>query len=393
MTSVLFLVGNQVERGSFWRSSYFAKDLSRLGYDITYMAISRSRRVGFVEREYKGFTLVETPDLWPTGYDIWDLINRMWWLNGRSFDLIQTFESRPVVIGPALFLKRKLNIPLVMDWCDWFGRGGSVEERTNPLARALLRPLETYFEETFRTRADATTVINSVLKQKAIDLGVPPETILYLPNGANVTDFQLTDLTAVRQRLGLPVNAPILGYSGVIFDRDGRLMADTFEQVYRVRPDARLLLIGYVNVEIEKYLPTAAPAVIRTGPIKDFRRVVDHIAACNIGWLTFKNSGANRGRFPLKAFDFMAAGRPLVSTDVSDLGQMVKDKEIGLVAPDDPVKLAQTTLQLIADPELQFEMGKRGRQVVETEFAGPVSTAKLDRLYQRLLADWRKNHE
>ncbi|MCB8968690.1 MAG: glycosyltransferase [Ardenticatenaceae bacterium] len=389
MTKVLFLVGNQVERGSFWRSSYFAKELSQLGYDVTYLIISRTRRFGFVERQYKGFTLIETPDLFPVGFDPWDTLNRMWWLNGRSFDLIQIFENRPVVIFPALYIKKKLNIPLVMDWCDWFGRGGSVEERTNPLIRTVLRPVETFFEETFRHRADGTTVINSVLRQKAIDLGVPPETILSIPNGANTTDFQPKNLQQVRKRLGLPVDAPILGYSGVMFHRDGLLMAAAFEQIHQIYPEARLLLIGYVNIDVEQYLPTAAHAVIRTGPLNDFSKVVDYIAASNIGWLTLVDSGANRGRFPLKAFDFMAAGRPLISTDVADLGQMVREKQVGLVTKDDPTELARTTVELLRDPVAQDEMGRRGRHVIETEYAGPVVTAKLDNFYQRLLNGWR----
>lgn len=361
-----------------------------MGYDVTYLAISRSRKTGFVERPYKGFTLVETPNLLPVGYDPWDVLNRIRWLNGRTFDLIQTFESRPVVIFPALSLKRNLKVPLVMDWCDWFGRGGSVEERPNPLVRALMRPVETYFEETYRTRADGTTVINHVLRQKAIDLGVPAESILYLPNGANVTDFQPQNLRQVREKLGLPVDALILAYPGVIFQRDALLMAAAFEQIYQVCPTVRLLLIGYMNVEVERYLPTAAEAVIRTGPLSDFSKVVDYIAASSIGWLTLKNSGANQGRFPLKAFDFMAAGRPLVSTNVADLGQMVREKQIGLVSADDPVELAQTTLKLMNDLALQEEMGRRGRQVVETEFAGPVVATKLDNYYQHILNKWKK---
>ncbi|HUM68306.1 MAG TPA: glycosyltransferase [Chloroflexota bacterium] len=212
MTKVLFLVGNQIEKGTFWRASYFAKELSKLDYEVTYLAISRSSKRGFVQREYKGFTLVETPAFLPFAYDPWNTINRMKWLNGRTFDLIHTFESRPVVIFPALYLKKQLGIPLIMDWCDWFGRGGSVEERSNPLTRGIMRPIETFFEETFRTRADGTTVINHVLRQKAIDLGVPAESILYLPNGANTIDFQPKELRQVREKLRLPLDVPILAY-------------------------------------------------------------------------------------------------------------------------------------------------------------------------------------
>ena len=54
--------------------------------------------------------------------------------------------------------------------------------------------------------------------------------------------------------------------------------------------------------------------------------LVDYISACDIGWLTLCDSGANRGRFPMKTHDFMAAGVPLLVTDVGDLGEMVRQK-------------------------------------------------------------------
>ena len=102
----------------------------------------------------------------------------------RPFDLIHAFENRPVVLGPMLYLQQTRRLPLVIDWCDWFGKGGSVEERPDSLAKTVLRPVETFFEERFRHRADGTTVINSVLRQKAIELGVAADSILLLPNGA-----------------------------------------------------------------------------------------------------------------------------------------------------------------------------------------------------------------
>lgn len=378
------LTSNRVGRGTYWRAAGFAEALAQRGYTVTLLAVGE-QRTGVRGRQQAGVTLVETPDLHPTsGYDPWDTAQRLAWLRGRHFDLIHAFESRPVVIFPALAAQRQSGAPLVMDWCDWFGRGGSVEERPNPLLRLLLRPTETFFEERFRTRADGTTVINSVLRRKAVALGVPPDSILYLPNGANVDGIRPQPMAAVRARLGLPPDALILGYTGAMFRRDGLLMAEAFERIYQRERRARLLLIGYNNVDVAARLRTAKTAVLRTGRVS-YQALADYVAACNVGWLTLYNSGANQGRFPMKAYDFMAAGRPLLVTNVADLGALVREHKIGRVSPDDPVELADRTLALLQDAAAQEAMGARGRRVVETEFATAKIAASLDAFYRRLL--------
>lgn len=385
VTRLLILISNRVGKGTYWRSAVFARELVKLGYKVTIMTVSPSRKSGFSVQKQDGITVVESPDLMPaSGYDPWDMICRIWWLKDRAYDLIHAFECRPVVIGPALYLKRKLNIPLVLDWCDWFGRGGSVEERTNPLLRGILRPIETYFEENFRTHADGTTVINSLLGKKAIELGVPEETILYLPNAIDLPESTPVDLQRLRLELGLPVDAPILGYTGAMFRSDGMLMAESFERVYKACPGSRLLLIGYTNIEIEKWMPNAGRAVIRTGPLSH-TALLQYVAACNIGWLVLKDTGANRGRFPFKIFDFMSASRPLLSTDVGDFAALIRVRGAGLVARDDPGDIARCTIKLIKDEVAQEKYGRQGRAVVEAEFAAPVMTKTLHRFYRDIL--------
>ncbi len=81
----------------------------------------------------------------------------------------------------------------------------------------------------------------------------------------------------------------------------------------------------------------------------------------------------------------MAAGRPIICTDVADNGQFIRDNEIGLTARDDPEELAEITLKLMQDEVAQEKMGRHGRHVIETEYAGPVVTAQLDKFYQHIL--------
>ena len=380
-------VFNVAGKGTYWRALSLGQALVERQHSVTLLAVSPGRRWGYDIYEMKGVTVVETPDLLSgslrSGWDAWDVLARIHWLRGRTFDLVHAFEGRPVAMLPALYLHQTQDIPWISDWCDWFGRGGSVEERPNPLLRGLLRPVETFFEEVPRRSADGVTVINRVLQQKARGLGISPERILVLPNGSNVSEIRPGDQTEARRQLGLPLDVRLIAYTGAIFERDARLMAEAFDRIHAARSDTRLLLVGYCNMAVEE-LVQAPDAVIRTGPV-DYDTLARYLAACDLGWLPLRNSGANRGRFPLKLNDFMAAGRAVVATDVGDVGDMIRQDAIGLVVPDTASALAEAVLTLLNVP-CQFElMGQRARHLAETEFTWGHSADQLESFYHKVL--------
>lgn len=383
---ILMLVFNQVGRGTYWRALHLGRHLVRRGHQVTLMATAQAARLRLREREVEGLRLVETPDLLPgalrSGWDLWNVARRLGWLKGRTFDLVHTFEMRPVVLLPAL-MAQKRGALWVADWCDWFGRGGSVEERSNPLLRGALRPVETFFEERFRTQADATTVINSTLRQKALDLGVPAERILTFPNGVDLEGIQLQDREKVRRRLGLPLHVKLVAYTGAMFRRDAMLMAAAFDRIHAVEPDARLLLIGYCNQPVEKMVRTTA-AVWRTGSVNS-QQLADYLSASDVGWLPLADCGANRGRFPMKLSDFMAAGLPVAASDVGDVGVLLRQIAIGRVTSAQPEPMADAVLALLADAAGRERLGYHARQVAEARFAWPLIAESVERFYARIM--------
>jgi glycosyltransferase involved in cell wall biosynthesis len=337
--------------------------------------------------EKAGVTLVATPDLlWGplrSGWDPANVIARIRWSRGPAFDLVHAFEARPTAIFPALYLQRRQQIPMVLDWCDWFGRGGSVEERPNPLVRAVLRPVETFFEERFRTAAQGTTVINSTLRQRALELGVKAETILQLPNGSNIAEIRPHPRVEARQKLGIDRDVLLIGYIGAIFRRDAVLMAEAFNRIIAQEPAARLMLAGYFNVDLEAMVDKPA-SIWRTGKLA-YADLETYLAACDVCWLPLRDSGANRGRYPLKVNDYMAAGRPVVATAVGDLSDLVRRGQFGLVTPDRPAALADAVLSLLRAPEQRQKMGRLARHMAETELTWEQMSARLATFYQQLL--------
>jgi glycosyltransferase involved in cell wall biosynthesis len=385
---ILMLCYNVAGKGTYWRALQLARGLARDGHAVTVMSTSRDHYWRFTDKPdaQEGVTLVESPDLMRgplrSGWDPYNTLARLRWGRGQRFDLVHAFEARPIVAYPALAWKRR-GAKLVLDWCDWFGKGGSVEERPNRVIRTLLRPVETYYEDHFRTRADGTTVINSFLHERARKLGVKPETIMLLPNGCDVETFRPLSPAEARRQIGLPLDAPLVGYVGALFQRDAILMAQAFDYLKQQIPRARLLLAGYCNIEVER-LVAEPQAVTRTGRLT-YDRLNVYLSACDVLWLPLRDSGANRGRFPLKLSDYMALGRPVVATAVGDVVELLQRGDFGLLCQDNPRDLAEKTLILLRDPRRGELMGRRGRELAEREFRWEQISARLSDFYQRTL--------
>jgi glycosyltransferase involved in cell wall biosynthesis len=384
---ILYLVLNVVGKGTYRRALFLGRELVQRGHTVTLMATDPRARLCVEVEQREGVTLVSTPDLFRgslrSGWDLWNAARRVAWLRGRRYDIVHGFETRPTVLLPLLYAKYGRGWPVVLDWADWFGRGGSVEERANPLLRAALRPAETFFEERFRGLAARTTVICSTLMARAQALGVPAATLTHLPNGCDTARFFPVDQAGARQRVKLGADGPIVGYCGTIFPQDARLMAAAFDRLVRLSPGARLLVIGYCPVEMAA-LVAHPQAVIQTGFVED-DQLNDYFNACDLGWLPLCDTNANRGRWPMKLNDYMAAGLPTVATAVGDVADLLAREPIGLLAPVDPDALAQQTARLLADTPGRSRMGRRARELALADYSWAALAARVESLYEKVI--------
>lgn len=377
--NILLLNHNVVwSGGTFFRAFHFGRELVRRGHEVSLLSISRNRRLAFDVESRDGLTVIGSPDLlWGrgrTGWDGWDTLRRVFRVRRQEWDVVHAFDSRPAVILPAL----ALHAPLVLDWADWWGRGGTIEERaTGAAVRTLIGPVETWFEEAFRTRADATTVISSALEQRAIALGVSQETILRLPQGCDTEGVVPRERTASRRRLGLALQGPLLGYLGVLNRSDAQLLFETWRFVRERRPDTRLMLIGNPKVEVP-----SDSSIIRTGFVPH-EEMLSLIAACDLMLLPLKDTVASRGRWPSKINDYLAAGKATVATAVGDCGELFAAHPIGRITADTAADMGAAVLELVDQPEQCRLMGEAARHVAEHELSWPILTERLNHHYER----------
>lgn len=90
--------------------------------------------------------------------------------------------------------------------------------------------------------------------------------------------------------------------------------------------------------------------------------------------------------FPLTLMEAMAAELPIVASSVGGIPEMIDDGNTGLlVPPQNPDALADAIINVLSNFEQAKQMGKRGKQKAQNEFAPERYIQKLDALYQELL--------
>jgi len=110
-------------------------------------------------------------------------------------------------------------------------------------------------------------------------------------------------------------------------------------------------------------------------------KLAELLAASDVCVLTSKSEG-----FSNSILEYMAAGRPVVVTDVGGAREAVVEGETGyLVQSGDDKAMAERIISLLREPEKARAMGRQGRQVVEERFSCAAQLERTEQLYDKLL--------
>lgn len=103
------------------------------------------------------------------------------------------------------------------------------------------------------------------------------------------------------------------------------------------------------------------------------------------GLVTLLPTPSYRDALPVKMFEYMAAGIPVIASDFPAWRQIVDGNRCGLcVDPRDPGAIAAAIERLAADPELARQLGENGRQAVQRKYNWKNEADKLLRFYEEL---------
>ena len=205
----------------------------------------------------------------------------------------------------------------------------------------------------------AVVTVTEALRETLAARGVVPAHSVVLHDGVSLERY---DEAPAAPRSG---DRPTVLYTGHLFREKG--VATLVEAARRLGPDVAVTIAGGRGVELTEWRRRIA----RDGPRNvEFAGYLapDRIPSLqkSADVLVLPNSGGHphsaRYSSPMKLFEYMAAGRPIVSSDVPAIREvLVHDVNGWLVPPDDPEQLAAAVRRLLGDRALGRRLADRAR--------------------------------
>jgi glycosyltransferase involved in cell wall biosynthesis len=170
---------------------------------------------------------------------------------------------------------------------------------------------------------------------------------------------------------------PRLGYAGVI---DERMDLDLVRGLARARPDWHLVLVGPVLKIPPSTLPIA-PNIHYLG-MKAYPELPSYIGGWDVALLPFAHNEATRYISPTKTPEYLAAGRPVVSTSIRDVVRPYGTR--GLVA------IADTVADTVAAVEVALAIDLVEHQAAADRFLARMSWDETTRNMLALIEEARR---
>lgn len=292
----------------------------------------------------------------------------------------------------ALALKERLGIPVVYEVRGFLEETWTGDEQISATAAdAELTRRRMIAEARVMDAADGIVTLGTAMRDELVQRGVPAERIVVTPNGIDPGDFQpLPADPELRRRYGLE-GRWVFGYiSNIDHFREGHatLIRATARLVAAGRPVACLLVgDGTLRAELEAEVAKAGlrEHVIFTGRVPH-DEVQRHYALLDAFVVARLPDRASRFVTPLKPYEAMAMGIPLVVSDLPALTEIADPDERGLAFPvADVDALAATLERLMDNPELGPRLGAAGREWVIAERTWGMNGPKYAELYRSVL--------
>ncbi|WP_242891614.1 glycosyltransferase [Actinomadura litoris] len=238
-------------------------------------------------------------------------------------------------------------------------------------------------------RCDAVVVPSRIIGAAVRGLGVPEGRIRLVPNGAEVPG------PAAR-----PADAPgrYIAYVGALQPWQGLdVLMRAFARLADLE-DLRLVVCASVPERRAKPVRRMAERLGVAGrtewrfelPHREVAAWLAH-AAASVAPLTGCARNLDQGCAPLKVIESMAAGVPVVASDLPAVRELMADGEHGRLVPADrPAELARAVRILLEYPEEAAAMGRRGRARVEEGLTWARSRALLAEVYREIAAPDRR---
>ncbi|MEW5872308.1 MAG: glycosyltransferase family 4 protein [Chloroflexota bacterium] len=236
--------------------------------------------------------------------------------------------------------------------------------------------------------SDALVCPSDVTRAFLVSLGAPRQRITVIPNGVSPSDFQSSPLPEIEG------HTPEILYIGTLADWQGlEVIINAMPAILAEHP-ARLRILGrgrsrqrkalakrIRKLGLEAHVELQAPL-----PHHEVPQAVAQAYLC-VAPLGMNDRNITQGCCPIKVIEYMAAGRPVVASNLPVVRELLREDIDGLLfTPDDPQDLARQVLAVLQDRSLAQRLADSAAERACKQFTWHQAQKKLLKVYQALLA-------
>lgn len=381
LVPVLHPITRLIVGGAQENTMFTAALLDKNRYQVEILSGPQTGSEGSLIEEVRarGIPLIILPDMLRQVSPLHDLL-ALWkmyrLMRQKHYAIVHTHSSKAGILGRIAALLA--GVPVIIHTVH----GWSFHDYMSPLGRTIYITLE-------RFTAPFTAAL-IVVAQRDVDKGLKarigkPEQYHLIRSAIPLEEFDpaRVDRQAVRQELGLPANAVVLGNVGRFSEQKNPLdWVRVAGMVGRGNPEVHFLLVGDGPMRAQVEAGLAAEGIAGRTILTGLRRDVPHMmAAMDIFLLTSLWEG-----LPRVIPQAMAMGLPVIANQADGTLEAIQQGETGyLCAPGALQEMAERCLYLIENPAVRQSLGQKGQAFARQEFDLRSMIAQIEAIYEHFL--------
>ena len=245
----------------------------------------------------------------------------------------------------------------------------SIPTRVVASRRVIFQLGQNIFSRWKYRQVDRFICASSFIRTVLADDGISPTRLDVVYEGVDLVNLDTAPRVNLHEIFSLPEGAPIVGNVGALDpDKGQRYLIKAAQLVILKIPNAQFLIVGQGVLEETLRQQIKSLNLEKHVLLTGFR---SDVLSLQKGFNVFVMSSLSEG-LGTSVIDAMACGRPVVSTNVGGLPELVDPGKTGqLVSPHDPRSLAEAILSILQDKTLQVRYGhaasRRARQLFSAD--------------------------
>ena len=372
--------GIRVDTGGFRKVWELARHLNNFGHESWVFIPEKERPQIDLPAPCVSYPVIELKILRPLSAYIMLFLKPLFHAFRHKPDFIY-FRTAPTVL--PMLLSRLTGAQLILEI-----NGDALTERRGRIAH-FWRDYIHYFRvkliclaEKINARAakiiiTLTEGLKEIVRERYL---IPGEKIAVIQSGTNTEHCRPMDKTECRKLLGLDELNRYVGFVGVLYAHQGLdTLIEATPELLRTCPDVVFLIGGggpMAKVWQDRVRQMNIDKAFRFLGVIPYEELPIFLNAADICVAPFKEDRGETS--PLKLFDYMACGKPVVCSDIPSLKSLIEATDgIWAVRPDDSRALASALIALLNDDTKREHMGSEGRKYAVNSHSWDVITHRI----------------